>query len=363
MDLNLSNTPLVSIACITYNQSKYVREALESLLMQKINSPIEIIIHDDASTDGTAQIIKEYELKYPDLIIPIYQIENQYSKGVRRILKTFVFPRVRGKYIALCEGDDYWTDPYKLQKQVDFLESHPECVICFHNVVAVHYDKSQPDHIMCSPDQKAISTIEDLLLQNFIPTCSVMFRNHLVIEFPEWYFEIMQGDYPLYILLAQYGHVGYIDEVMANYRHHFQGIWSGANYSLNYPSMIFLYSKLFRNLDYKYRPLILLAMEKRINGLARTLVYANYEKGEKSCDEVKNEADNVWSTLLKGLELSHKEVDSLRITYYSTFYGALGFACHRKNDGKNARCYLLKAVDLDRQWLKNLGVWSVIIRS
>jgi len=111
----MSDDPIVSICCITYNHEKYIRDAIEGFLMQKTLFPIEILIHGDASTDKTADIIKEYEVKYPDIIKPIYQTENQFSKGVS-ISATYQFPRARGKYIAICEGDDYWTDPHKLQK-------------------------------------------------------------------------------------------------------------------------------------------------------------------------------------------------------------------------------------------------------
>ena len=121
--------PLVSIDCITYNHFKYIRDAIEGFLMQRTNFPLEILIHDDASIDGTAEIIKEYEKQYPWLIKPVYQAENQYSKhnGTRSKIQ---YDRAPGKYIALCEGDDYWTDPYKLQKQVDFLESNVWVDIC-----------------------------------------------------------------------------------------------------------------------------------------------------------------------------------------------------------------------------------------
>lgn len=117
--------PLVSICTITYNHSQYIRECLDGFLMQKTNFAFEVLIHDDASTDGTEEIIREYEAKYPEIIKPIYEKENQWVKG-RRGSNVFNFPRARGKYIALCEGDDYWTDPLKLQKQVDFLEGNPE---------------------------------------------------------------------------------------------------------------------------------------------------------------------------------------------------------------------------------------------
>ena len=114
--------PLVSICCLAFNHEPYIREALEGFLMQKTDFPIEVLIHDDASTDGTASIIREYEERFPDIIKPIYQTENQYSKGIKNISGIFNFPRAKGKYIAMCEGDDYWTDPYKLQKQIDFLD-------------------------------------------------------------------------------------------------------------------------------------------------------------------------------------------------------------------------------------------------
>ena len=123
------NTPLVSVSTVTYNHAPFIRQCLDGILMQKTTFPIEMLIHDDASTDGTADIIREYEARYPDLIKAIYQTENQYSKGFP-IERQLLFAPSRGKYIALCEGDDYWTDPLKLQKQVDFLEANPDYTIC-----------------------------------------------------------------------------------------------------------------------------------------------------------------------------------------------------------------------------------------
>lgn len=132
---------IVSICCITYNHEPYIRDAIEGFLMQKTDFPFEILIHDDASTDGTADIIREYEAKYPDIIKPIYQTENQYSKGIK-VSQVYQFPRAKGKYIALCEGDDYWTDPYKLQKQVDFLEANKECVLTCHRYKIFDHEKN-----------------------------------------------------------------------------------------------------------------------------------------------------------------------------------------------------------------------------
>lgn len=121
--------PLVSVCCITYNHASFIRKSLEGMLMQQTTFPIEILVHDDCSTDGTTEIVQEYAAKYSDKIFPLYESENQYSKGVW--VDRFNYRRARGKYIAYCEGDDYWTDPLKLQKQVDFMEMHPEYSVCF----------------------------------------------------------------------------------------------------------------------------------------------------------------------------------------------------------------------------------------
>lgn len=125
---------VVTVFCITYNHEKFIRQALEGMVMQKTNFPFEVLVHDDASTDGTADIIREFEARYPEIIRPIYQTENQYSQG-KRICEDIMLPRTKGKYIALCEGDDVWTDPLKLQKQVDFMESHPEFQATVHRAI------------------------------------------------------------------------------------------------------------------------------------------------------------------------------------------------------------------------------------
>lgn len=138
MDIN--KNIMVSIICITYEQVNYIRDAIESFLNQKTNFAYEILIYDDASTDGTAEVVKEYAKRYPEKIVPILQTENQYSKGIK-ITKTFVFPMVRGKYVAFCEGDDFWTDENKLQKQFDYMEKNPNCQICLHHGYSISADK------------------------------------------------------------------------------------------------------------------------------------------------------------------------------------------------------------------------------
>lgn len=126
-------TPLVSICCLTYNHAPFIQDCLDGFLSQQVNFPIEILIHDDASTDGTDEIIRKYAGQHPDIIFPLYEKENQYSQGnAGRMDIRFNYSRARGKYIAYCEGDDYWTDPMKLQRQVDFMEAHPDYSVCFH---------------------------------------------------------------------------------------------------------------------------------------------------------------------------------------------------------------------------------------
>ena len=221
--------PLVSICCITYNHEKYIRQTLEGFIMQNTEFPYEVLINDDASTDNTADIIREYEKKYPDIIKPTYQNENQFSKGTS-IFATSTFPRIKGKYVALCEGDDYWTDPLKLQKQVDFLDAHPECSICFHPVKVIYVDGSKPDDVFPSAKvrfNKTVLAVTDLVQHNFIQTNSVMYRwmlsgKNISEVFPN---DILPIDWYLHLLHAEKGSIGFIDEVMSVYRRHSGGIW------------------------------------------------------------------------------------------------------------------------------------------
>ena len=129
----MPETPVVSVCCLSYNHADFISQCLDGILMQETTFPIEILIHDDASTDGTEDIIKQYTALHPDIIFPLYETENRYSNGYKGKMDiVFNYPRARGKYIAYCECDDYWTDPHKLQKQVDFMESHPDYSVCFH---------------------------------------------------------------------------------------------------------------------------------------------------------------------------------------------------------------------------------------
>ena len=217
--------PKVSIVCLAYNAASYIREALESFLQQKTNFTIEILIHDDASTDGTAEIIRDYANKNPGLIRAVFQTENQLSKGVVAS-STFLWPLIRGKYVAVCEADDYWTDLHKLQKQVDWLDAHPESSICFHPVVVHFEDGSHKDSIYPSPkDCPDGFTFKGLLRHNYIQTNSVMFRWKLKGREEDVPTGIAPRDWFTNLLHAEKGPIGYISETMGVYRRHPGGVW------------------------------------------------------------------------------------------------------------------------------------------
>lgn len=214
--------PLVSICCQTYNHKNYISEALESFLMQKTNFSFEILLRDDASTDGTAEICKNYASKYPDLINLLAYEENQFSKGVKPFADNV--KRARSKYIAICEGDDYWTDPYKLQKQVDFLEKNTEYSMCFHNC---YFQKGREIEIVSRPFRDDITLVDLAKREIYIPTLTVLYRNILNPIVPNHFVKLYTGSYFWFIRLAEKGKLKYLDEAMAVYRIHDGGVWSG----------------------------------------------------------------------------------------------------------------------------------------
>lgn len=219
----------LSVICIAYNQEKYIDETMQGFLSQITDFKFEILLHDDASTDSTADIIREYEKNYPDIVKPIYQTENQFSKGIA-IGNIYLYPRVNSKYLALCEGDDYWTDPYKLQKQVDFLEAHPEYSGCFHPVKVIRENGEHKDSIYPSKKKmrwKKFVTKDDLLKTNYIQTNSVVYRWAFLDKDIKDYFpdNVLPGDLYLHLLHAQYGNIAFLPDVMAVYRKQPGGIW------------------------------------------------------------------------------------------------------------------------------------------
>ena len=217
---------LVSVCCITYNHEPYIVQALNGFLMQKTSFPFEVLIHDDASTDRTADIIREYEKKFPKLIKPIYQKENQYSKGFTAVTATWNFPRAQGKYIALCEGDDYWIDENKLQIQVDFLERNPEYTMCFHDAVVVNELENEVDSFSYHVIEKDYSATE--LFENWVvPTASMLFKKEILCYKLADRENFIAGDIVLVEQACVYGKVHGFKKKMSVYRIQENGLtWS-----------------------------------------------------------------------------------------------------------------------------------------
>jgi glycosyltransferase involved in cell wall biosynthesis len=221
---DISN-PLVSICCITYNHEKFIEDSLEGFLIQETDFPFEILIHDDASTDKTASIIREYEKKYPDVIKAIYQKENQYSKGIKPSVK-FNYPRAKGKYIALCEGDDYWIDPLKLQKQVAFLEANPEYVMCYHNAKIIDENGDLISQSKLPNELKRDFSKKELIQGKMILTLTICFRN-ILRKYPDEIYKVLNGDKFLTSLLGNFGKGKYMPDIDdAVYRKQPGAIWS-----------------------------------------------------------------------------------------------------------------------------------------
>jgi len=210
---------MVSICCLTYNHAGYIGECLEGIFLQKFNFPYEILIHDDASTDGTQEIIREYEQKYPEVVKPIYQTENQFSKGVRSISARFNFPRAKGKYIAMCEGDDYWSDPFKLSRQIELLEGNPELMVSAENSMVLKDSGSKT--IFGIKPGRVVSESELVKSRQFA-TGSIVFRNN--VDFEYLITDLPAGDTTLLLYLNRFGKVHYNDIISSTYRRGNHGI-------------------------------------------------------------------------------------------------------------------------------------------
>jgi glycosyltransferase involved in cell wall biosynthesis len=213
----------VSVAMITYNHERFVARAIESVLMQRTEFRFELLIGEDASPDGTRAIVERYARAHPDRI---RVITSERNVGMNRNLARTI-EACRGDYIALLDGDDYWTSPDKLRLQVEFLDRRPSFAICFHNVRVVKEPCGAGGRPFNRPDQKPVSSLEDLFLSNFMATSSVMFRRGLFGTLPEWFFDLEFGDWPLHVLNAQHGAIGYLQPMMSAYRLHSGGAWSG----------------------------------------------------------------------------------------------------------------------------------------
>ncbi len=257
---------MVSIRCATYNHAPYIRQCLEGFVMQKTTFSFEVVVHDDASTDGTTDFVREYAEKYPDIIKPMYEQENQYSKNLAG-MNDAINSRLIGKYVALCEGDDYWTDPFKLQKQFDFMESHPDCSLCFHPHYCLYPNGKMTPHTFRI--KKKEYAIQDLIWRGgeSFSTNSFFFHRNYYLDAekrPAFWQNCPFGDEPLMYYLALNGKVCFIDELMSVYRVQIAGSWTSQNnrsmsrMKSSFSAMLLMNRQFDEYTNYSYHSFVLL---------------------------------------------------------------------------------------------------------
>ena len=230
--------PRVSVILITYNHQDYVAQALDHVLLQQTPFEFEILVSEDCSTDATRSILREYASREPRLRLLLSESNLNSNLVTSRALRA-----ARGEYIALLDGDDYWTASDKLRLQVEYLDAHRECALCFHDATVVYSDNSTPDHTFVPDEYRRVTTFRDLVQRNYIPGCAPLIRRAAVKALPAWYDAADFGDWPLYLIAAQHGDIGYVDAVLGVYRRHAGGFWSGRSARDQYAAMAkFLHS-------------------------------------------------------------------------------------------------------------------------
>lgn len=275
----------VSVHLITYNHEKFVAQAIESALMQETNFAYEIVVSDDCSRDRTPEIIADYARRYPDRIRPILRERNLGMNA--NFAETYY--ACNGMYVAFLEGDDYWTSPHKLQRQADFLDAHPQHVLCAHTVTVVHEGSDAPSFVTRS-DPRGDATLADVIAYRYpLPTCGMMLRKSALDRFPPWFYEIFNCDYATQMLAARNGPIRYMDEPMGVYRKHGGGVTSlPSDYQMD--RMIRLFHSLDAELDYAYHGMflarvascyrsktkILLMRRRLVDAVRSAMQYARY---------------------------------------------------------------------------------------
>jgi glycosyltransferase involved in cell wall biosynthesis len=239
----------ITVLVMTYNHERFIEQALDSALHQELSLEYEVLVSEDCSTDRTRSIVLEYGRRYPERIRLVLSERNLRSnevvaRGIRA---------ARGRYIALLDGDDYWTSPRKLQTQARFLDQHPDCALVFHNAEVVDADGRREPQLWTPEHRRRRCTLDDLWQGNFIATASAMLRNGMLDEIPAWYADMFPiTDWPLYILQAEHGWIGYLDEVMSVYRLHEGGWYSPMTEGEKQEATARFYRRMNANLGYRY---------------------------------------------------------------------------------------------------------------
>lgn len=282
-----NNLSLVTIASTTFNMEAYVAEALDSWLAQKTSFPFDIVISDDGSTDRTCDVVRSYADRYPNIRLISSGHIGKMPNFIRSLKES------KGKYVALCDGDDYWVDPYKLQKQFDFMESHPEFSECFTNSYVLDtvtgkkkiaktqiWDEATTEGLLKHRD-------DDNVQMSPGHTSTFFYRNQFLDEYPEWMYGDVMTDFPLYMLMSKYGKAKFINDITSVYRHRPEGV-SSKNYSFEKGTRrrIFVYKNVNRDFNYRYHHLI----NPIISDYYFNLGKRQYKTGHK--------VKGIWSSLI-----------------------------------------------------------------
>jgi glycosyltransferase involved in cell wall biosynthesis len=270
--------PKVSVLVLCFRHAAFLSQCLDSIFSQVTDFNYEVIIGDDASDDGSQDIIRQYISKYPEKISQVFLHEKNWG-DFGRTNALIIQKAAKAPYAIIIEGDDYWIAPNKLALQVEVLDANPDSVICFHNALIQYEDEPrQFDYV--NHNQKEISTLDDLIGEDeiwFMATASVMFRNIYINEAPDWYFKSKSGDIPMYILLAEKGNIRYIDKVMSVYRKHFQGMSfsDGKQDAFFLLNRIEMYQNINKYLKFKYHQKISKNIARYYLMMANSVQYGN----------------------------------------------------------------------------------------
>jgi len=302
-------TPLVSVCMITYNHEAFISEAIEGVLNQTVDFPIELVIGEDFSTDRTREICHEYAFHSPDKIRLLCRENNL---GMQRNFLETIKACV-GKYVAICEGDDYWTDPLKLKKQIDFLERNSDFAICHHRLEMMNENKSSRSTL--SPASKEVTSFEDLAQRQHIATASCVFRNRL-FSFPEFFLTVLGTDYVLNLLNSFHGKIKLIDERMGVYRIHDKGEWSGrSDFDRTYKAI-----ETVRKCSEYFAPRATVEFDFHI-----TLLCGYFEFNKKEFKEFRRICRKIFRNHFRVLRLS--EIVSLGTRYLFSFSPTITGSC------------------------------------
>lgn len=344
----------VSVAMLAYNNERFTVQAVESVLMQQTDFTVELVIGEDCSTDGTREIVCGYGERFPGRIRVLLAERNLgYPSNCLRTLKT-----CGGQYIAYLDTDDYWIDPTKLQKQVDYLDSHPNCAVCAHVTQIVNENGGVIHEALPEIIKAEELTFDDILEEYSFHVSSVMFRNSILQQNPDFFVRFPATDWNLFVFLAQYGNIGLIKQVMSAYRIHSGGLWTSYPSADKWVETVTFYQNWFNYLGPEYHDRIIQLLRRRFRMAGERLASTGFAQG-LSMPILKKQGQDWVDRMLAEAHMPSQKA-RFRRCFLSGFYGTLGFLLYQSDKPKASRSCFLRAASNDLSWVKNMGVWSIV---